>query len=258
LKLHEITIIEEASRCLLCYDAPCSKACPAGSDPASFVKAIRLNNRRGGARQAIENNLLGVVCAAACTASKYCERACIRGKIDRPVPISSLHVYIAQIALECGFTPTQHKEKANLKAVILGGGMAGLTAAAELAKSGAQVTVYTEGPVWGAELAAKLDDGKLGSSALNDGLQKLRELGIKMRLAEEIDDMTLERALLEYDTVVVASKKFMTDFGVGNPVGIILTGELVPGPNDAAYSVKKGKEAASHALEFAFAKEESG
>ena len=27
-------VMEEASRCLLCHDAPCSKACPAGTDPA--------------------------------------------------------------------------------------------------------------------------------------------------------------------------------------------------------------------------------
>ena len=31
------TAMEEASRCLLCHDAPCSKSCPAKTDPAKFI-----------------------------------------------------------------------------------------------------------------------------------------------------------------------------------------------------------------------------
>ena len=34
------TAMEEASRCLLCHDAPCSKSCPAKTDPAKFMKTI--------------------------------------------------------------------------------------------------------------------------------------------------------------------------------------------------------------------------
>ena len=30
--------IAEADRCLLCHDAPCSKGCPAETDPASFIR----------------------------------------------------------------------------------------------------------------------------------------------------------------------------------------------------------------------------
>ena len=40
------TVMEEAQRCLLCYDAPCSKACPAGTDPAKFIRSVRSEERR--------------------------------------------------------------------------------------------------------------------------------------------------------------------------------------------------------------------
>ncbi|MEC5272747.1 MULTISPECIES: hypothetical protein [Bacillaceae] len=33
--------MEEASRWLLCEDAPCTKGCPAGTDPAKFIRSIR-------------------------------------------------------------------------------------------------------------------------------------------------------------------------------------------------------------------------
>lgn len=36
--------LEEASRCLLCADAPCSKACK-GGDPARAIRAIRFGNQ---------------------------------------------------------------------------------------------------------------------------------------------------------------------------------------------------------------------
>ena len=35
------TAMEEASRCLLCHDAPCSKSCPAKTDPAKFIRSLR-------------------------------------------------------------------------------------------------------------------------------------------------------------------------------------------------------------------------
>ena len=41
--MKQLNIYEEASRCLLCQDAPCSKACKTG-DPARAIRAIRFDN----------------------------------------------------------------------------------------------------------------------------------------------------------------------------------------------------------------------
>ena len=32
----------EADRCLLCHDAPCSKGCPANTDPGKFIKKFKI------------------------------------------------------------------------------------------------------------------------------------------------------------------------------------------------------------------------
>lgn len=56
------TAMEEAARCLLCHDAPCSKGCPAGTDPAKFIRSIRFRNDRGAAETIRENNILGGTC----------------------------------------------------------------------------------------------------------------------------------------------------------------------------------------------------
>ena len=69
---------EEASRCLFCVDAPCSKACPNG-DPARAIRAIRFDNLSL-ARQWVANCSDEELQAA--------EQACIH--YDRPIRIREL------------------------------------------------------------------------------------------------------------------------------------------------------------------------
>src|SRR6266849_7123003 len=40
----------EATRCLFCFDAPCTKACPTHIDVPAFIKKITTGNLRGSAR----------------------------------------------------------------------------------------------------------------------------------------------------------------------------------------------------------------
>ena len=45
MKTRNVNIYEEANRCLLCQDAPCTKACKTG-DPARAIRAIRFDNHK--------------------------------------------------------------------------------------------------------------------------------------------------------------------------------------------------------------------
>jgi len=45
MPMKKLNIYEEANRCLLCQDAPCTKACPTG-DPARSIRAIRFDNHK--------------------------------------------------------------------------------------------------------------------------------------------------------------------------------------------------------------------
>ena len=49
----------EASRCLFCYDAPCTKACPTHINVPEFIKRISTRNVVGAAKTILEANLLG-------------------------------------------------------------------------------------------------------------------------------------------------------------------------------------------------------
>ncbi len=45
VKRRKVNVYEESSRCLLCQDAPCTKACKTG-DPARAIRAIRFDNHK--------------------------------------------------------------------------------------------------------------------------------------------------------------------------------------------------------------------
>ena len=81
------TAMEEASRCLLCHDAPCSKSCPAKTDPAKFIRSLRFRNIKGAAETIRENNPLAGCCAEVCPYGQLCEQACSRTGIDKPIEI---------------------------------------------------------------------------------------------------------------------------------------------------------------------------
>ena len=63
----------EADRCLLCHDPPCSRGCPAETDPGVFIRKLRLRNVTGAIRTIKQNNILGGACGVLCPAVRLCE-----------------------------------------------------------------------------------------------------------------------------------------------------------------------------------------
>ncbi|WP_018249256.1 hypothetical protein [Orenia marismortui] len=101
-KNRELTLdlaIQEAARCLLCYDAPCSKACPGNLDPARNIRSLRFNNLAGAEDRLEEAKLLGKTCSSSCNNNKYCEKACVRGKLDSAIKIKNLQQFILASSL---------------------------------------------------------------------------------------------------------------------------------------------------------------
>ena len=86
-KLNFIMLREEASRCLLCYEPPCSSSCPVEKNPASVIMSLRMDNYKGASIKAKEDLKDLGKCGDACGNKMYCQRNCTRGKIDRPIKI---------------------------------------------------------------------------------------------------------------------------------------------------------------------------
>lgn len=92
--LSQELVVAEAGRCLLCYDAPCSKACPHKTKPNEFIRALHFDNEAG-ALDYMKDVEVSLTCVENCT-ERYCEKACTRGKLDHPIQIHDIHEYLAR------------------------------------------------------------------------------------------------------------------------------------------------------------------
>ena len=134
----------EAERCVYCFDAPCTIACPTHIDVPSFIRRIAEDNLRGAASAILEANPLGGMCARVCPTENLCEEVCVRNtQSGHPVAIGRLQRY-ATDALMYSTQPQIFKRAASTskKVAVLGAGPAGLACAHTLARLGHDVVVF--------------------------------------------------------------------------------------------------------------------
>jgi dihydropyrimidine dehydrogenase (NAD+) subunit PreT len=132
----------ESARCLMCYDAPCTHACPTHIDIPKFIKKISTENLLGSARAILESNLLGATCARVCPVQELCEGACVLGAEHKPIAIGRLQRYAMDFIYGKGTLPFHPAKGTGKKVAVIGAGPAGLSCAGELAKRGHSVTLY--------------------------------------------------------------------------------------------------------------------
>lgn len=175
------TAMEEAARCLLCHDAPCSKACPAGTNPGKFIRSIRFRNIKGAAETIRENNVLGGICARVCPYDKLCEEACSRTGIDRPIQIGRLQRYVTDQEKAFGMQILQAPEATKEKVACIGSGPASLAAAAGLALKGYKVTIFEEKEKAGGFLTYGIVPSRLPQSVVDEEVQYVKDLGVEFK-----------------------------------------------------------------------------
>src|SRR4051812_47610725 len=135
----------ESSKCLYCYDAPCTHACPTHIDVPSFIKKIASDNLRGSARVILDANPMGHSCARACPVEVLCEGACVLNDRDEePIKIALLQRHATDWALDHGYQPFTAGPARSKRVAIVGAGPAGLSCARDLRREGYGVTIFEE------------------------------------------------------------------------------------------------------------------
>jgi dihydropyrimidine dehydrogenase (NAD+) subunit PreT len=132
----------EADRCLYCYDAPCTHACPTHIDIPRFIKKIASDNLRGSAETIFASNLLGATCARVCPVQELCEGACVLGADHKPIAIGRLQRYTMDYARAHQTYLTVKAASTGKSIAVIGAGPAGLSCAGQLALLGHAVTIF--------------------------------------------------------------------------------------------------------------------
>ncbi len=203
LSEHEARV--EAYRCLFCYDAPCTHACPTHIDVPGFIKKITTGNLKGSARTIMEANILGATCARVCPVEELCEGACVLNARGRPIMIGRLQRHATDHVFEKGLRLFRAGPATGRRVAVVGAGPAGLSCAAELARLGHAVTVFEK-----RELPGGLST--YGIIVLREPVkvalaeaEMIAELGVDIRTGSELGrDLSLEALREEYDAVFLA------------------------------------------------------
>ena len=199
-----LTVTEEASRCLLCHDAPCSKACPAGTNPDKFIRSVRFRNFKGAAETIRMNNALGAVCARVCPTEKYCQKGCSRSGIDRPIDIGRIQRFVTDFE-EANNMEILEKKAPNGKSIgVVGSGPSALQAAVTLTMLGYAVEVYEKEKVLGGMLRL-IPEYRLPNHIVDKEIERIEKFGVKFHTGVEVGhQLPLNELKAKHDAVLLA------------------------------------------------------
>lgn len=179
--------IFEANRCLYCYDAPCTHACPTHIDVPSFIKKIASGNLFGSARVIFDANPIGASCARVCPVEVLCEGACVEKTLmDKPIEIGRLQRYATDFAQNSGRQIFQKGESNGKSVGVIGSGPAGLSCATYLARLGYDVTIYDKNSLPGGLDTYGMAEYKMSQAVSVKEAESIANLGVEFQLNTEI------------------------------------------------------------------------
>ncbi|MEI2824130.1 MAG: NAD(P)-dependent oxidoreductase [Chitinophagaceae bacterium] len=219
----------EASRCLFCYDAPCTKSCPTSIDVPKFIKQIVTDNVKGSAHTIFSSNIMGAGCSKVCPVEKLCEGSCVFNLLEEPpIPIAKLQRYSTEKAMENNWQLFQRKPSVGKKVAIVGAGPAGLSCAHVLSRAGVDVTIFEKESKGGGLMTYGIAAYKVTPQFCEDEVNYILSLGgIEIKYNHEIGkEITLSKLKKDYDAVFLA-------WGVGVARQLEIPGEKLEGVVDA-------------------------
>jgi NADPH-dependent glutamate synthase beta subunit-like oxidoreductase len=192
----------EARRCLRCYDAPCTHACPAHIDVPGFISRLAEQNFAGSYEVMVASNPLPAVCGLACPTLDLCEGACVLTRLNqRPIQIGALQYFVA-----ANYQEAERVREAGpaWRVAVIGAGPSGLSCAVELYRLGHKVAVFERALAPGGFLDQVIPHWRLPQADVDHELERVRSLGIEFHFGDEIDSARAAALSQSYDALYVA------------------------------------------------------
>src|SRR5580698_5063400 len=226
--LTKTAAITEANRCLYCFDAPCTAACPTHIDVPRFIKKIATGNLEGSAKTILDANILGASCSRACPVEVLCEGACVMHRYNKqPIEIGRLQRFAMDALHESGallpFSPGKDTGKS---VALIGGGPASLACAAELRCRGIRAEIFDARPLPGGLNTYGIAEYKLPLAESLREIDLISQLGVEFHFNTTVDATQLATLEASHDAVFLG-------MGLGAIHKLGIAGEEMQGVTNA-------------------------
>ncbi|UYV65685.1 hypothetical protein LAZ67_3005087 [Cordylochernes scorpioides] len=201
----KMTIQTQAARCMECGVPFCQShhGCPLGNLIPRWNDLVYQSNWKAALAQLLQTNNFPEFTGRVCPAP--CEGACVLGINEPPVTIKHIECSIIDHAFEQGWMkPEPPAIRTSHKVAIVGGGPAGLAAAAQLNKAGHTVTVYERNDRIGGLLEYGIPTMKLSKQVVGRRVKLMEEEGVLFRPSTNVGkDLPATKLLDQYDAVLL-------------------------------------------------------
>jgi glutamate synthase (NADPH) small chain len=195
---------EQGARCMDCGVPFCHDGCPLGNLIPDWNDLVYHDEWRAAIDRLHATNDFPEFTGRLCPAP--CEPACVLAINDDPVSIKQIELAIVERAWAEGWIRARPPpERSGRRVAVVGSGPAGLAAAAQLNRTGHEVTVHERDEAPGGLLRFGIPDFKLEKWVLDRRTALLEEEGVVLRCGEGPDALDGERLMAEHDAVVVAT-----------------------------------------------------
>jgi homotetrameric NADPH-dependent glutamate synthase len=213
--------IDEAERCIQCKKPTCIAGCPVAIDIPRFIRHLLVRDLDAALDVIYESNLFPSVCGRVCPQETQCEAQCVIAKKMQPVAIGRLERFVGDNARSPKAAPPRF-ERTLGRVAIVGSGPAGLAAAGDLVRYGAEVTVYEALHVIGGVLQYGIPSFRLPREIIDREIQRLKDLGVRFETNKVVGKtFTIPQLMNErgFDAVFVGT-------GAGAPAFLGIPGEF--------------------------------